>query len=186
MIISCFNNNSKNDKIEELIFEIDDQKLSESIIDDSLQIVFCPPKNWKSLSEKEKEAFIIKMDSLKQIGSDISIHPKHIFVHSSIHCFLMVHSVDFTGDTLDVGEIENEYNAYLLNKFENQLLKKGIFLKDNILMTQYVIKDGARIIFKLFFRIKNNRLVQFDYFVFSNHEEEIRAIESSIGSIKRL
>jgi hypothetical protein len=185
LITSCSTNDNKNELIEEITFTIDDSKLSEIVVNDSLQVKFRAPKNWKALGEKQTIDFIANMDSLNLLPSDISIKPKHVFIDSSANCFLMVHSVSLSNESLDDNDIEAFYESYLSERLGEQLLRRGRFNKEGTLMTQYVMKDGARIIFKLFFKIDRDRLVQFDYFILSNYEQEIKAIESSIGSITK-
>jgi hypothetical protein len=63
--------------------------------------------------------------------------------------------------------------------------KVGDFLKDNILFTQYLIQDENRINFKLLFFNPKDQLIQFDYILQKDsYVLELKAIESSIGSIK--
>lgn len=183
-LFSCFKNQQEK-KPAELYFEIDNSKLGDTITDDSLQITFRAPKYWNPLEKKQADIFWAKMDSVNRLSSDVLIKPKHIFVDSAANCFLMVSSVALGTTSSDSVEIANIYNSLLSNQFKDFILKKGEFYKENILMTQYVIKDEAKTVLKLFFNTKPQKLVQFDYFILSNYENEIKTIESSIGSITK-
>lgn len=64
---------------------------------------------------------------------------------------------------------------------------KAKFLKDGLLISQFITNHNQHIIIKIIFQPKENYLIQFDYiFNEENYKQEVRSIESSIGSIKIL
>lgn len=185
LLVLCFCDMNKNPKAEHVTFEIDDAKVSESIIDDNLNLKYKIPNTLQPLSENSTAKLATMLDSINLIEFDISIHPEYIFVDSVYSFILMINTISFI-DTMSQSEnLDSIYISYLNNRLEKYILKKGTFLKDEILMTQYVIKDDPKMIFKLFFNTTEKKLVQFDYILLSNYEEQIKAIESSIGSIQK-
>ena len=182
--LSCFGDNDI-EEIEKIVFEIDETKLSKPYADDSLQITFRVPKDLKPLSQKHKLELWTKIDSMNLVERNILIAPKHIFVDSSLSFLLMIHTISAIPESSNSNNLESIYSSYLNRQLDKNTLKKGKFIKDDIMMTQYVIKDGSKMLFKLFFCLDVQRLIQFDYFIFSNYEQNIKAIESSIGSIQK-
>jgi hypothetical protein len=182
IISCCCSSDNNNQSIETLAFEIDETLLSNPVADDSLHIVFQVPQNLKPLSEKYESGFESKLDAMNLGDMNISIQPTYIFVDSSYSFFLMVSLIHNDSHR---EKLESTYNSYLKKHLEKYILKSGKFNKDGIIMTQYIINDGAKMILKLFFSIDGQRFVQFDYFILANYEQQIKAIESSIGSIQK-
>jgi hypothetical protein len=64
-------------------------------------------------------------------------------------------------------------------------VKKAVYMKDGIKITQFLIQKNNIVNFRLLFNNGDGKLLQFDYLAgIRDYSLEVKAIESSIGSIK--
>ena len=172
-------NNNTSEKTEELTFEVDSTKLELTSYNQDLGIQFNAPKGWTPISHTIFEQFS-KRDTVVFIeNSDIKIQPKSIFFNEAHKTLLYISQLQKLEDSTWV----EKYKGLIQTKFSP--VKVGDFLKDDILFTQFLIQDKHLVTFKLLFFNLNNQLIQFDYIIPKDtYLSEIKAIESSIGSIK--
>lgn len=171
--------NTSSTDVTELTFEIDSTKLELTSSDQNLGIQFNAPKGWTPISQAMFEQFSKQDSAVFVEGSNIAIHPISIFLNKADKSLLYVSQIQGTPDSTSV----NRYKESIQKNFVPT--KVGDFKKDEIIFTQFLIQDEDRINFKLLFFNSKNQLIQFDYIVPKDvYVPELKAIESSIGSIK--
>lgn len=175
----CSEQNKTPEKIAELTFEIDSTELELTSSDQNLGIQFNAPKGWMPIPQAMFEQFSKQGSAVFVEENNIAIHPVSIFLNKADKSLLYVSQVQGTPDSNSV----DKYKESIQKNFTPT--KIGDFKKDKILFTQFLIQDKNRINFKLLFFNSNNQLIQFDYIVPKDvYVLELKAIESSIGSIK--
>jgi len=175
-LITCAKK-EKNDsaKLIELQFQIDSTAIANNFTDNNLGFQFNPPLFWNSYN-------IDALSSKNQTGdTNFVFHPQHIFANENQTGILIINTIE----SRQITTFTEEYNLFLKNQFGNNLIKQGQFLKYNRIVSQYLIQDSARVVFKLLFKNYLGEMIQFDYIIAANfYPSLIKAIESSIGTIK--
>lgn len=167
------------EKVTELAFEVDSIKLELASVDQNLGIQFNSPKGWTLIPQKLFEAFSQQDSTIFLKGSDFALAPISIFLNQDSKSLLYISQMRGIQDSVSI----DGYKNLIQGKFSPT--KAGDFLKDNILFTQYLIQNESRVNFKLLFFNSKNQLIQFDYIIPKDvYLSELKAIESSIGSIK--
>ena len=171
-------NKTSSPEVTELAFEVDSTRLELTRHDQYLGIQFNSPKGWTLTPKTLFEAFSKQESSTFLEGSDFKISPISIFLNQEKKSILYISQMHGFQDSTSV----DKYKDLIQRIFSPN--KVGDFFKDNILFTQYLIQDENRVNFKLLFFNSKNQLIQFDYIVPNNfYISELKAIESSIGSI---
>ncbi len=166
-------------KVAELTFEIDSTKLELTSYNQDLGIQFNTPKEWKPIPRSLFEEFSKQISSIFLEGNDFIVNPIFIFLNQQNKSLLYISQFQKFEDSTTV----KKYKDLIQETFSP--IKVGDFLKDDIIFTQYLIQDENRVNFKLLFFNSKNQLIQFDYIVPKDvYVPELKAIESSIGSIK--
>jgi len=183
----CENKQNDETGLKQIQFNIDPNTLAGEVSDSVLKLFFKPPKNWKLIDEKLfKKVEDIDDVQLKQKG-DVSIIPLYIFMDDSLKCLLNISQIQLKdGNNTDALNLL-EYEKLLLGKFGKEKLKRAEFLKGDLPVIQYMINDKEKVNFKILFYNTAKVLIQFDYVSsIEVYPKEIKAIESSIGSIQLL
>lgn len=168
--------------LDEIQFEVSDTLLGSKITyDDNMfefsvpRLLTVPESNFKGLEDQLNS----------YLKDNIKISLLYVWTDSAKENSLSVSRIiltdDFLNDPIDYysGEIGNT------DLFKNS--SKAKFLKDGVLISQFITRNNNHIIIKIIFQPKDNYLIQFDYiFNEENYKQEVRSIESSIGSIKIL
>jgi hypothetical protein len=166
-------------KVAELEFEIDSSKVEHITHNTDLGIQFNSPKGWTLIPQALFEEFSKRNSAIFLEGVDFTINPISIFLNKENKSLLYISQLGGIEDSTSV----DKYKDLIQKNFSPT--KVGDFLKDNILFTQYLIQDENRINCKLLFFNPKDQLIQFDYILQKDsYVLELKAIESSIGSIK--
>jgi len=186
-LYSCGNKQNDEAGLKQIQFNIDPNTLAGEVSDSVLKFLFKPPKDWKLIDEKLFKKVEDNNDiRLKQKG-DIRIIPLYIFMDDSLKCLLNISQIQFNDKGKTGGNKSAEYEKALLNNFGKEKLKRAEFLKDDLPVIQYMLNDKGKVNFKILISNKAKELIQFDYVTdFGIYPKEIKAIESSIGSIQLL
>ena len=181
MIMGCAKEQATT-KFAKITFNVDQSQLAEEYICPDVGISFHPPKNWEQISS---ELLISVKDNLvtSKDTSNINIIPLNVFMdmEKSFTCFLSTFN-----NELPVSDTGENY----LNEFRliNQDLKfnEGSFAHNKLDFHQLTFTKNNLVTIKLIAIINDQKIFMIDYVVPSKYyEEELRAIESSIGSIKK-
>lgn len=184
---SCHRNDSRigPGTTEEIKFNIDSSKLGKIVLSSELKIKFSPPKEWENISE---ESFVQIKKSMKSVYNDVSdytIEPKYLFTNETNKSMLIISLIRFSKNDSPFQEKIKIYQNALEHNFNQHELEKTEYLKDNILIRQYLIQKQNQVNFKLLLANSDSDILQFDYSSIKEfYPDEVRGIESSIGSIK--
>ena len=163
--------------VENVVFNINDEKLSSYYVLSDSSTMFRPPKDWIKIDK-------LDIDSLNQnLGNNyvIPINIETIFTSS-------------LGSAISISKIESEQNNFNyipddfleLMKNENKLdsIPNYTFMINDLLVRQYLLNLKDKIIFKYF--IESNDNYQLDFILNKEqYNKQIESIESSIGSLTR-
>jgi len=156
-------------------FRVDSAQLSGIVRMPDSKVQYCPPVGWKSIDdeifhERIQSGLTGQFESIVQAWKD-----------SSSTAFLIVS--EFAGIRSRMPQPES-----LTQQGEDlwQDVRKGHFEHQGLSFTQYLLQNSQWVSFRLFVG-PSRPVVRFDYFVSRRiYPDEIRKIESSIGSIRHL
>lgn len=164
-------------------FNVVPEKLGVPVVAEDLGIRFQPPAGWEPLSSA---AFDSVSHVLDRSDEALRLHPRHIFLDPRNGSLCSVTTVAFA-DSLGFDAMIARYGALIADRYQGDSLRQGLFYKDNIRMVQYLLQPQDRVAFKLLFETPVGGVIQFDYIVPKLfYAGEVKAIESSIGSIQRI
>lgn len=179
MIMGCAKEQATT-KFAEIIFNVDQSLLAEEYICSDVGISFHPPKNWEQISSEllisVKENLIASKDTY-----NINIVPLNVFMNmeKSFTCFLST----FDNELLARDTCENYINEFRMKNQELQF-NEGSFAHNGLDFHQLTFTKDDFITIKLIAATNDQKIFMIDYIMPSKYyEEELRAIESSIGTI---
>ncbi|MDP8267913.1 MAG: hypothetical protein P9L97_04215 [Candidatus Tenebribacter davisii] len=167
----------------EVSFTVDKSLLSEEYHCTNAGISFYPPINWDQISlqllNSIKENLSVSIDT-----TGVVIIPLNVFMdmESSFTCFLSTIESTFMAD-----ETINNYIAEL--KMSNYDLKfnAGLFSYNGFDFHQLIFTKDELITIKLIAANSEQKIFMIDYILpVRFYEKELRSIESSIGTIKKI
>lgn len=162
-------------------FQVNRQLLGDSVASTLYKITFFPPKDWITLPKDIEEQFRSKLEQANT--GDIRPQPLYVFVAKKSKATLMVSSLEFAQLDTNVAMKRLYYVNRIKSQIDSTMLRVAEFRKGTIVCTQCVIRTPTQISFKLLIE-SEQKLLQFDYIILlSVYNQEIRAVESSIGSI---
>ena len=187
LLTSCNQSNELSQPFEELSFVVDKSLLGPSFTDSTLGFSFHPPMGWEQVHDttmvKVREALsdVIGRESDSQVSSLRFF----ISLEKGSSCVLSrLSGLDLSGQVQ--GSLE-EYESRLRGKFTGANVKKGAFRIDGLKVFQFLVTDDQRVIFKLMCCGSQKQNFQVEYVVpRSVYRQQIKAIESSIGSFRLL
>ncbi len=168
-------------KYTEIAFNVDTSLLTEEYICPDHVITFNPPKGWEIIS-------LDLLDSIKSniIASEDSSEFKVVLINVFINtektftCFLSTFESELMADDLR----ENYLDGFRMIN-QNISLNEGSFAHNELDFHQTIFVKDNYVTIKLITTINNKDVFMIDYIIpFKYYEEELRAIESSIGTIK--
>ena len=173
---------TEDSSLDEIHFTVDRNLLDDRIINTANSFEFYVPK---LLTESETDFRGIEDQLNSYLTERIDVVLQYLWTDS-----LKVNS-------LSVSEIilPAELNNDPMENYSELLRKTDLFndashakfLKDEMMISQFITNHNNYVIIKIIFQSKGTNLIQFDYiFKEENYKQEVRSIESSIGSIKIL
>lgn len=178
---SCKNNEDAG-KVNRLDFNIDSTQLAPVVKLTDYRLSFHPPVNLVHSDEffKKLSSGIEQND---QSLSGLITKPIDVFVDNDFNVLVVSNIEAVAKDTVN-GSL-NQISGLVKKQFKPENAKFAEFLKDDIKINQFLIQDSVNVIFKLLLQNPDKKVLQFDYIIpQKNYRNEIKAIESSIGSIK--
>ncbi len=144
-------------------------------------IQFQPPVGWVPLPEEEVTA---ARSSLPPLDARVQVQPRHLFVDPEGGSLLSVSTLTFEGAPTPAEQVAL-YWQMLTETGQAQSLEKAAFLKDGLRVTQLHEQRDGRVRFTLLLETPANTVLRFDYVIpRERYAEELRSLESSIGSIE--
>lgn len=167
----------------EFTFKIDSLRLGPAITDSLLNLKFSPPSGWNT-APRDTFNKITASSGIQSRNAQIILQPRHIFIDENSTHMLSVTEVKFRSSERPFREKAATYRSYLSKKIKTGDLKMGEFLKSGLHFVQFVIQQERQMDIRLLFENRNGKVIQFDYYApLDQYENELPAIESSIGSI---
>lgn len=186
-LYGCENKQNNETGLKQIQFNVDLNTLAGEVSDSVLKFFFKPPKDWKLIDEKLFNKVEDNNDVQLNQKGDISIIPLYIFMDDSLKCLLNISQIQFKDKSKTNDDKLAEYEKALFKKYGKEKLKRAEFLKEDLPLIQYMLNDNGKVNFKILIYNKVKELIQFDYVTdMSFYPKEIKAIESSIGSIQLL
>jgi hypothetical protein len=184
-IIVCLGACTKNDAppktIPAVTFDVNALLLGDSVVSKQYGITFFVPKNWKPLPKDIEQQLRSRLSDVNT--GEIRPEPLYIFVGEANKATLAVSVLRFPAQDTSITLQRMRFVQSVKSNTDSSTLRIAEFRKNTMLMTQCVIRTPERISFKVLVEAKN-ALLQFDYVLsMAVYTKEIRAVESSIGSI---
>lgn len=167
-------------------FTLDPEQLGPPVLLAAEGIRFRAPAGWKPLNAGEVDRLDgTTTDTLGAGPDSLLLRPLHIFMDDEAGSVLSVSYLRFHKDAPFSEQIKR-YGTTLAKRFSQDSVRQTQFMKNDLHMAQYLLQPQGLVNFKVVFEAKHGALLQFDYVVPAVHyPEEVRAVESSIGSIVR-
>lgn len=164
-------------------FNIDAASLGEPVSSPDLGIQFQPPIGWEPFPAAQVDSV---GRALEWEETAVDLVPRYVFLHPTRGSVLSVALLQ-REDSVTFEEQMAKYGQVLARHVSGDSLRQGAFLKDDLHIQQFLLQPPGVVNFKLVLESETNDLLQFDYVVPRQYyPAEIKAIESSIGSIRRL
>ena len=179
--VGCDSPNAKKQPYETLVFKVDENRLEPMITDTTLRIKMAAPKNWKKIDSSMLAQVINKLDPHLMQG--LQIVPRWIFLNEDSQAICVVSKLDGVEIAPDKTLLETLTTAYR-NQFPNATVQQTIFMKDAFRIHQLMVIAADFVLIKLICDAPETLVFEVDYRVSRDvYQTELRAIESSIGSI---
>lgn len=186
MSTSCVQQKSDSpEKPQELLFEIDSLRVGAFYADPIAGFQFQAPKHWQPVADQLMEKLAAQVTQPIQ-SQEIDFRPLTFFLNHENGSALSISRIISQTDTT-WPQLRSQYIDLVKTNFQATEFKSGEFMKDEIQFTQFLIQTDKTVNFKLVFENRPGQIIQLDYIVPKNYyPNEVKAIESSIGSIKRI
>ena len=179
--VGCDSPNAKKQPYETLVFQVDESQLEPAVTDETLRIKIAAPKNWKKIDDAMLQQVTNKLDTQRIQG--IQMVPRWIFLNESSRAMCVVSKlkgVDIAPDETLLKTLTTTYR----NQFPKATVQQTIFIKDAFRIHQLMIIAADFVRIKLICDASETLVFEVDYHIpKSVYQTELRAIESSIGSI---
>ena len=177
----CDSPNAKKQSYETFAFKVDETQLEPAIIDATLRIKIAPPKNWKKIDDSMLAQVANRLEP--ELTSELQIVPRWIFVNESSQAMCVVSKLNSADIVPDEALLKRLQTAYQ-NQFPNATVQQAIFIKDAFRIHQLMVIAADFVRIKLICDAPETLVFEVDYHISKGvYQTELRAIESSIGSI---
>jgi hypothetical protein len=185
IIFSCIGCDKKteisSDSLPKINFTVNPDLLGTKIYDSSESFEFNPPYFLIYVMKDSLNFFERKLQN-ENVEGDYDISVLYLFKDSTSRNSLAVSKIVFHQDS--TFNLVDKYSENLKKEKLFSKASKAEFYKDKLLMTQFLLNYEEHVFIKIIIEGRNNDLLQFDYVLFLNdYKNEVRSIESSIGSI---
>ena len=172
-------------KAGEMKFNVDTSKLGAFVVDSLYNLSFNPPLGWNEVGKKQIDEAGKAISKALAGTSRITVKPVFIFVNDTSGSVLNVAEIRLDSVKSDLDSQVAEYEKIMFSGKDSLKIKKAFYMKDGIKIAQFLIQKNGFVNFRLLFENGKGNLLQFDYLSkIEDYSNEVKAIESSIGSIK--
>ena len=180
-LVGCDPPNVKKQPYETLVFNVDETRLEAEVTDTTLRIKIAAPKHWKKIDDSMHQQVVNTLDTEPIQG--LEIVPRWVFLNESSGAMCVVSKLNSVEITPDETLLETLTTAYQ-NQFPNATVQQAIFMKDVFRIHQLMVIAADFVRIKLICDAPETLVFAVNYHVPRDvYESELRAIESSIGSI---
>ena len=179
--VGCDSPNVQKQPYENLVFNVDETRLEPAVEDTTLRIKVAAPKNWKEIDDPMLAQVINELDT--QPTPELQIVPRWIFLDESSQAMCIVSKLNGVEIAPDETLLKTLTTAYQ-NQFPNATVRQAVFMKDAFRIHQLMVIAADFVRIKLICDAPETLVFEVDYRVPRDvYQTELRAIESSIGSI---
>ena len=179
--IGCDSPNTPKQAYETLVFNVDETLLEPTVVDTTLRIKIASPKNWTKIDNSMRQQVINTLDTEPIQG--LQIAPRWVFLNKGSGAMCVVSKLNSVEISPDETLLETLTIAYQ-NQFPNATVRQAIFMKDAFRIHQLMVIATDFVRIKLICDALETLVFEVDYHIPRDvYESELRAIESSIGSI---
>ena len=180
-LVGCDPPNSQKRTYETLVFNVDQTRLEPAITDTTLKIEISAPKGWKAIDDAMLMEVIDRLgDKLTQ---GLQMMPRWVFMNEDSRAMCVVSRLESGKVPLNETLLQTLETAYR-TQFPKATVQRAIFMKDAFRVHQLMVGTSDFVLVKLVCDAPENPVFEVDYVVPRDvYETELRAIESSIGSI---
>lgn len=179
--VGCDSPNTQKQSYENLVFKVDKTRLEPAVEDTTLRIKIAAPKNWKEIDDPMLAQVINELDT--QPTPELQIVPRWIFLDKSSQAMCIVSKLNGVEIAPDETLLKTLTTAYQ-NQFPNATVRQAVFMKDAFRIHQLMVIAADFVRIKLICDAPETLVFEVDYRVPRDvYQTELRAIESSIGSI---
>ena len=180
-LVGCDPPNSQKRTYETLVFNVDQTRLEPAITDTTLKIEISAPKGWKAINDAMLMEVIDRLgDKLTQ---GLQMMPRWVFMNEDSRAMCVVSRLESGKVPLNETLLQTLETAYR-TQFPKATVQRAIFMKDAFRVHQLMVGASDFVLIKLMCDASENPVFEVDYVVPRDvYETELRAIESSIGSI---
>ncbi len=179
--VGCDSPNTQKQPYENLVFKVDKTRLEPAVEDTTLRIKIAAPKNWKKIDDPMLAQVINELDT--QPTPELQIVPRWIFLDKSSQAMCIVSKLNGVEIAPDETLLKTLTTAYQ-NQFPNATVRQAVFMKDAFRIHQLMVIAADFVRIKLICDAPETLVFEVDYRVPRDvYQTELRAIESSIGSI---
>ena len=179
--VGCDSPNAQKQPYENLVFNVDETRLEPAVEDTTLRIKVAAPKNWKEIDDPMLAQVINELDT--QPTPELQIVPRWIFLDESSQAMCIVSKLNGVEIAPDETLLKTLTTAYQ-NQFPNATVRQAVFMKDAFRIHQLMVIAADFVRIKLICDAPETLVFEVDYRVPRDvYQTELRAIESSIGSI---
>ncbi len=184
LLPGCASKKANNPHSSEMKFNIDNSKLGAAINDTLYNLRFNPPLNWNNAGQKKVDEAGRAITKALAGNNQLSVKPLYIFVNGSDGSVLNIADIRLNPEQNNFDLKIKEYGRIMFGS-DSTNVKKAFYTKDGIEIAQFLIQKNGFVNFRLLFENGIGNLLQFDYLSKQeDYSNEVKAIESSIGSIK--
>ena len=179
--VGCDSSNIRKQPYETLVFKVDKTRLEPAVEDTTLRIKIAPPKNWKKVDGSMLTQVINELNT--QPTPELQIVPRWIFLDEGSQAMCIVSKLNGVEIAPDETLLKTLTTAYQ-NQFPNATVQGAVFMKDAFRIHQLMVIAADFVRIKLICDAPETLVFEVDYRVPRDvYQTELRAIESSIGSI---
>ena len=180
--VGCDSPNTKKQAYETLVFKVDETLLEPPVMDATLRIEIAAPKNWKKIDDSMLAQVVNKLD-IQPTPQDLQITPRWIFLNETSRAMCLVSRLNGVEIAPDETLLKNLKTAYR-NQFPKATVQGTVFMKNAFRIHQLMVIATDFVHIKLICDAPETLVFEVDYRVPRDvYQMELRAIESSIGSI---
>lgn len=179
--VGCDSPNPQKQLYETLVFKVDETQLEPTVTDTTLRIKIAAPRNWKKIDDSMLAQVTNKLDT--QLIQGIQMVPRWIFLNESSRAMCVVselNGVEIAPDEALLKTLETAYRS----QFPKATVQQTIFMKNAFRIHQLMVIAADFVLIKLICDAPETLVFEVDYHIPKDvYQTELRAIESSIGSI---
>ena len=180
-LVGCDSPNSQKRTYETLVFNVDQTRLEPAITDTTLKIKLSAPKGWKAIDDAMLAGVIDGLGD--KLAQGLQMMPRWVFMNEDSRAMCVVSRLEGGTVPLDETLLQTLETAYR-TQFPRATVQRATFMKGAFRVHQLMVGTSDFVLVKLVCNAPENPVFEVDYVVPRNvYKTELRAIESSIGSI---